>query len=435
MGTSKVGTQPAWMVKRVIALVDCNAFYCSCERATQPALKSKPIVVLSNNDGCIIARSAEAKALGIPMGAPYFKVKDELRKLGVVVRSSNYPLYADLSNRVMTVLADMVPAIEVYSIDEAWADFSGLQGDPAVLGRQIRQRLLQWVGMPVGVGISTTKTLAKLANWAAKKWPATGGVVDLTCPARQEKLLRIAPVEEVWGIGSRLALKLSTMNITTAWELANYDAATLRKTFGVTVERTARELRGVSCLGFSDGPPPKQAICSSKMFGDKLKDLGPIREAMASYVTRAAEKLRSQQSFCGALQVSLQTQLHSPHLPRYANAMTVALPFPTDDTRDLLSPALKALERIYRPGYAYSKCAILLMDLSQRGEVTPDLFAPPPRPGSDRLMKVIDTINQREGRGTVRLGLIPAAPDWAMRRDMKSQCFTTRWDELLTIRG
>jgi len=166
--------------------------------------------------------------------------------------------------------------------------------------------------MPVGVGISATKTLAKLANWAAKKWPATGGVVDLTCPVRQEKPFRIAPVEEVWGIGRCLAVKLSTMNITTAWELAHFDAATLRKTFGVTVERTARELRGVSCIGFSDGPPPKQAICSSKMFGDKLKDLAPIREAMASYVTRAAEKLRSQQSLCGAMQVTLQTQLHSP---------------------------------------------------------------------------------------------------------------------------
>jgi len=289
--------------------------------------------------------------------------------------------------------------------------------------------------MPVGVGISTTKTLAKLANWAAKKWPATGGVVDLTSTERQSKLLRIAPVDEVWGIGSRTAVKLKVMGIKTAWDLAYYDAATLRKLFGVTVERTARELRGVACIGFKEGPPPKQAICSSKMFGTRLENLEPIKQAMATYVSRAAEKLRAQQSLCGALQVSLQTQLHNPKLPRYANSAAVPLATPTDDTRDLLNPALTALESIYRPGYEYAKCSVLLLDLSQRGETTGDLFLPPVRPGSDKLMQTIDRINQREGRGTVRLGLVPLAPDWGMRRDMKSQCYTTRWDELLVLRG
>ncbi|WP_312478587.1 Y-family DNA polymerase [Stutzerimonas nitrititolerans] len=423
------------MVNRVYALIDCNSFYCSCERITQPELKRKPVVVLSNNDGCVIARTSEVKALGIPMGAPYHKVRKILRQHGVVVRSSNYTLYADISNRVMTVLADMVPTIEVYSIDEAWADLTGLDADLTAYGLHIRARLLQWVGMPVGVGISTTKTLAKLANWAAKKWPATGGVVDLTSTERQSKLLRIAPVDEVWGIGSRTAVKLKVMGIRTAWDLAYYDAATLRKLFGVTVERTARELRGVACIGFKEGPPPKQAICSSKMFGKKLEKLEPIREAMATYVSRAAEKLRAQQSLCGALQVSIQTQLHNPKLPRYANAITVSLQAPTDDTRDLVAQALPALESIYRPGFAYAKCAVLLLDLSQRGEVTSDLFAPAPRTGSERLMSVMDAINRREGRGAVRLGSVPIAPDWGMRRDMKSQCYTTRWDELLVLRG
>lgn len=418
----------------VYALIDCNAFYCSCERICQPALKQVPVVVLSNNDGCIIARTSEAKALGIPMGAPYFQVRDQLAAAGVAVRSSNYTLYADISNRVMRTIAELVPAIEVYSVDECWADLTGIAG-LTELGVQIRARLLRDVGMPVGVGISTTKTLAKLANWAAKKWPATGGVVDLTSPARQEKLLRIAPVDEVWGIGRRLAPQLLTLGIKTAWDLAQYDIATLRKTFGVTLERTARELRGVNCLQMNEGPPPKQAICSSKMFGHKLRDLAPIREALATYVTRAAEKLRSQQSLCGAIQVGLQTQVQNPHQPRYANALSVALYSPTDDTRDILAPALRALDVIYRPGFAYSKCSILLTDLSRRGEVTADLFAPAPRPGSERLMATVDAINKREGRGTVRLGRVPIAPDWGMRREMKSQCYTTRWDEVIGVTG
>ncbi len=417
----------------VFALIDCNSFYCSCERICQPELKRKPVVVLSNNDGCVIARTSEVKQLGIAMGAPYFQVRDQLAAAGVVVRSSNYTLYADVSNRVMTVLASMLPGIEVYSIDEAWGDMTGVQEDLTEYGKRIRARLLQWVGMPVGVGISTTKTLAKLANWAAKKWPATGGVVDLTDPARQERLLRIADVGEVWGVGRRLAARLRPLGVETAWDLAQYDIGTLRKAFGVPLERTARELRGISCIGFNEGPPPKKAICSSKMFGHKLRDLAPIQEAMASYVTRAAEKLRQQQSLCGALQVSLQTQYHNPELPRYANSITCPLATPTADTRDLLAVALHGLRQIYRPGYAYSKCAVLLIDLSQRGETTPDLFAPAPRRGAERLMSMVDEINKREGRGTVRLGRVPAEPEWGMRRDMKSRCYTTNWDELITV--
>ncbi len=419
----------------VFALIDCNSFYCSCERIFQPQLKTQPVVVLSNNDGCIIARTAEVKRMGIPMGAPYFKYRDQIEALGIQVRSSNYTLYADISNRVMTIISSMVPAVEIYSIDEAWADLTGIQENLAMFGTAIRSRLLQWVGMPTGVGISTTKTLAKLANWSAKKWPQTGGVVDLTSVERQEKLMRLAPVDEVWGVGRRLAAKLQLMGITTAWDLARFDLGTLRSTFGVTLERTARELQGVSCFDMNDAPPAKQAICSSKMFGHKLHQLAPIREALATYVTRAAEKLRAQESLCGCLQVAIQTQVHNPHQPRYANAITIPLAFPTDDTRDLLAAALRGLGAIYQHGYAYSKCSVLLMDLSQRGEVTPDLFAPTPRRGAERLMAVMDAINQREGRGTVRLGTVPVAPDWGMRRDMKSQCYTTRWDELLVVRG
>lgn len=298
----------------------------------------------------------------------------------------------------------------------------------------MRARLLRDIGMSVGVGISTTKTLAKLANRASKKWSATGGVVDLTAPARQAKLLRIAPVDEVWGIGRHLAPQLQALGINTAW-VAYCDVASLRKQFGGTLERTARELRGVSCLDFNDGPPPKQAISSSKMFGEKLEDLAPIREALATYVTRACEKLRSQQSLCGAIQVGIKTQIHNPALPCYASAQTVALPVPTDDTRDILAPALRAPDAIYRQGFAYSKCSILLMDLSQRGEVTADLFAPAARAGSDRVMAALDAINRREGAGTLRLGRVPVDPWWSMKREMKSRCYATKWDEVIGVRG
>lgn len=419
---------------RVFALIDCNSFYCSCERICQPELKRKPVVVLSNNDGCVIARSAEAKELGIGMGAPYYQVREQMRRQGVVARSSNYTLYADISNRVMRVMAEMLPGIEVYSIDEAWGDMTGV-ADPAELGRGIRNRLAHEIGMPVGVGISTTKTLAKLANWAAKKWKATGGVLDLTDPIRQEKLLRLAPVSEVWGVGHRSAAKLAALNISTAWELAQFDIGTLRKSFGVTMERTARELRGVSCIGFNKGPPPKEAICSSKMFGVRQTELPPIREALAAYVARAAEKLRGQNSLCSTIQVGLQTQLADRNGPRYADAVTLSLPSPTDDTREILAVAQRGLGQIYRPGYPFSKCSILLMNLSQRGELTPDLFAPKPRCGAERLMAVIDQINCREGRDTVRIGRVPAEPVWAMRREMLSQRYTTRWDEIIGVRG
>lgn len=420
--------------QRLFALIDCNSFYCSCERICQPALKRVPVVVLSNNDGCVIARTTEAKELGIPMGAAYYQVREQMRRQGIVARSSNYTLYADISNRVMRVMAEMLPGIEVYSIDEAWGDMTGV-ADPEALGRNIRERLAREIGMPVGVGISTTKTLAKLANWASKKWKGTGGVLDLTDPVRQEKLLCLAPVSEVWGVGHRSAAKLAALNISTAWNLAQFDIGTLRKIFGVTMERTARELRGISCIGFNEGPSPKQAICSSKMFGTRQTELPPIREALAAYVSRAAEKLRGQGSLCSTIQVGLQTQLADLEGPRYANALTLALQTPTDDTREILMLAQRGLGQIYRLGYRYSKCSILLMDLSQRGEVTPDLFAPAPRRGADRLMAVMDEINKREGRGMVRLGRIPATPAWGMRREMLSPCYTTRWPEVIGVRG
>lgn len=417
----------------MFALIDCNAFYCSCERVYRPELEGVPVVVLSNNDGCVIARTREAKRLGIPMGAPYFQWRDRLQEWGVVCFSSNYELYGQMSARVMTTLEGLYPRIEVYSIDEAFADLTGLPGDMVALGHQARERVLRWTGIPVGVGIGPTKTLAKLANWAAKTWGRSGGVIDLRDSARRDKLLRITEVGEVWGVGRRLTARLEPLGIRTAWDLAQYDPASLRRQFSVVLEKTARELGGVACLALEEATPPRQVICSSKMFGSRLREIAPMREALVAYVTKAAEKLRAQQSLAGELQVAIRTGMHNPEQPRYANAIDCPLPYPTDDTRVLAAAAVRGLEAIFRPGYAYSKAEVLLQDLRQRGEFTADLFAQAPRPGADRLMDVVDRINAREGRGAVRLGRIPASPVWAMKREMMSKRYTSRWDELMIV--
>ncbi len=270
----------------MFALIDCNSFYASCERVYRPWLDGVPVVVLSNNDGCVIARTREAKRLGIPMGAPYFQWRNQMREWGVVCFSSNYELYGQMSTRVMTILEGMFPLVEVYSIDEAFADLTGLPGDMVELGREARARVLRWTGIPVGVGIGPTKTLAKLANWAAKTWRKSEGVIDLRDPQRRDRLLQITDVSEVWGVGRRLTARLQPLGIKTAWDLAQYDPTSLRQQFSVVLEKTARELRGISCLHLAEAEPPRQMICSSKMFGARVRELPLIREAVAAYVSK-----------------------------------------------------------------------------------------------------------------------------------------------------
>lgn len=418
----------------VFALIDCNSFYCSCERVWRPDLMRTPIVVLSNNDGCVISRTTEAKALGIKMGAPYFLIKNDLRRLGVVAFSSNYALYGDMSQRVMSVIESLVPAVEVYSIDEAFADLTGIPGSLEPLGRKIRAQVLQRTGIPVGVGIATSKTLAKLANHAAKRWmKQAGGVVDLRDPARRDKLLRAMPVEEVWGIGRQMTAHLQAMGIRTAWDLAQSDAATLRRQFSVVIEKTVRELRGVACLQLDEPEVPKREICCSRMFGHRVHDLHRLREAVASYTARAAEKLRAQRSLCRRIRVGIRTGLFNPHEPQYADGTLCELPYPTDDVRELTRAALEGLEGIYREGYAYSKAEVLLLDLCLRSEFTDDLFIAIQPATGERLMRALDLINSRWGRGTLRLARVPANPDWGMRREMMSQSYTTRLDQLWQV--
>lgn len=421
------------MHEPTIVLIDCNSFYASCERVFRPDLRRTPIVVLSNNDGCVIARSADAKPY-VKMGAPWFEIKNDVRRLGIVAFSSNYALYGDISERVMTVIESMVPALEVYSIDEAFADLTGMQGSMEAFGREIRAQVLQCTGIPTGVGIANTKTLAKLANHAAKKWQRqTGGVVDIRDPERRDKVLKVVLVEDVWGVGRRMTAHLQGMNIKTAWDLSQADPWTLRKQFSVVIEKTARELRGTPCLELEEVAPPKQEICCSRAFGKRLREIEPIRQAVATYAARACEKLRAQHSLTKRVRVSIRTGMFNPDEAKYAKGLICELPYPTDDTRLITRAAVAGLDHLFRAGFAYAKAEILLLDLRQRGDFTDDMFAEAQPVVAEKVMGVLDEINAKWGRGTLRPGRVPIAPDWGMKREMMSPSYTTRWDQLWTV--
>jgi len=416
----------------VFALIDCNSFYASCERVFRPDLAKVPIVVLSNNDGCVIARSYDAKPF-IKMGEPYFQIKHKLKQHGIVPFSSNYALYGDMSERVMTLIESMVPAVEIYSIDEAFADLSGIPELDA-LGRQIRERVLRCTGITVGVGIASTKTLAKLANHTAKRLQAqTGGVVNITDPVKRDWVLRNTDVCEVWGVGRKMKLHLDAMGIKSAMDLAKADPWTLRKKFSVVIEKTARELAGTSCLELDDPDVPKQEICCSRMFGMRLTELSPIREAVATYMLRASEKLRAQKSLCKKVRVCIRTGMFNPQEAKYANGVVVDMPYPTDDVRLLTKAAVDALDKIFRPGFKYSKAEVMLLNLCQPGEYTDNLFAISQPTEATQVMAVLDQINERWGRGTLRSASVPTNPLWGMRREMMSQSYTTRLDQLWSV--
>ncbi|KAA8561427.1 Protein UmuC [Pseudomonas extremaustralis] len=414
------------------ALIDCNSFYASCERVFRPDLAKVPIVVLSNNDGCVIARSYDAKPF-IKMGEPYFQIKHKLKQHGIVPFSSNYALYGDMSERVMSLIEAMVPAVEVYSIDEAFADLTGIGGLDA-LGRQIRAQVLRCTGIPVGVGIAHTKTLAKLANHTAKRLQSqTGGVVNITDPVKRDWVLRNTDVAEVWGVGRKMKLHLDAMGIKSAMDLAKADPWTLRKKFSIVIEKTARELGGTPCLELDEPDPPKQEICCSRMFGKRLTELSPIKEAVATYMMRASEKLRAQNSLCKKVRVCIRTGMFNPEEAKYANGVVVDLPYPTNDVRLLTKAAVDALDRVFRLGFAYSKAEVMLLSLCQTGEYTDDLFGASQPTGATNVMAVLDEINERWGRGTMRSASVPYSPDWGMRREMMSQSYTTKLDQLWLV--
>jgi len=420
----------------MFALVDVNSFYASCEMVFRPDLRGRPVVVLSNNDGCVIARNHEAKLLEIPMGAPYFKMKSQFERHQVAVFSSNYALYGDMSQRVMTLLEELSPAVYQYSIDEAFVNLSGIHRTEELeaFGRHVRSTLLQCTGLTVGVGIGPTKTLATLANYAAKRWPKFEGVVDLSLQARQRKLLAKVAVGEIWGVGRRMAKKLNDMGITTALELAEMPASLIRKNFSVVMERTVRELRGESCLEPEEYMPTKQQIISSRSFSQKVSEYGPMREAICSHAVRAAERLRAQQQYCRYVSVFLKTSPFAGNDVYYGNDAGTEIHIPTQDSRDIVAAAVKCLETIWREGHRYQKCGVMLGDFFSRGVAQLGLFDDyRPRANSEQLMEVLDFVNRRE-KGRLWFAGQGITRSWEMKRHRLSPAYTTRFSDLLRVK-
>lgn len=415
----------------VFALVDCNNFYASCERVFQPSLQDRPVVVLSNNDGCVIARSQEAKALGIPMGAPYFKYQSVLERHGVAVFSSNYPLYGDLSRRVMQVLGRFTPRLEIYSIDECFLDLAGLPNDLTDYGEEIVVTVRRWTGIPVSIGFGPTKALAKLANRLAKQngLPVLDGR-DLA----SDPILAEVPVEDIWGIAGRWGQRLRALGIEHAQALAAADPKRLRRHFGVVMERIVWELRGISCLPLETVVPPRKQILTSRSFGRKLTRFAELRSAVTAFVARAGEKLRDQKSCAQALTVFVQTSPFETRQAYYSNAQTRAFARPTQDTAALIAAAVHGLKQIHRPGLAYQKAGVLLLDLTPAHASQAVLFPS----GDDRrppLMSVLDRINRQFGRQTLQFGSELLSDRWRMRQQMKSPSYTTRWVALPVVRA
>lgn len=419
---------------RHIALIDVNNFYVSCERVFNPKLIGKPVVVLSNNDGCAVARSNEVKALGVPMGVPWFKMKDLARQHGIIALSSNYALYADMSNRVMSILRQFSPDQEVYSIDESFLDLTGFaKRDLIQYGQQMRQCILQWTGLPVCVGIGATKTLAKLANHCAKKRPVFNGVCNFNVMGHEELDVLLSDIEvgEIWGVGRRLAPRLQALGYHSVLDLKRASPEALRQQFSVVMEKTIRELNGTVCIELEEVMPVKKQILSSRSFGQPVRDYNSLAESITLYMSRAAEKLRRQQSFAGSMHVYIRTSPFKPDDPFYSNGMTIPLPTPTDDSRQLVNIALWILKQIYKPNYNYAKAGVMLSELVPAQGLQTDLFSQIQiTPKATQLMHTIDSINRRLGKESIKLASEGFRRPWKMRQENKSPAYTTRWSDL-----
>lgn len=426
------------MTEQVLALVDCNNFYASCERVFNPKLDRQPVVVLSNNDGCIIARSNEAKALGFAMGDPYHLNRDKIRQHNVKVFSSNYALYGDMSRRVMSTLAALAQDVEIYSIDEAFLSLDGFQhrglSDYAAT---IRTNVKRSTGIPVSIGIGPTKTLAKIANRLAKKLPGADGVFNLLAPDADNMLgqVDVGDVGDVWGVGRQWAAWLKGQGINTALDLKHADPKTIRARMTVVGERIISELNGESCLDLELVAPPQKGITVSRSFGRQLTDQEAIRQALLQFVGRAGEKLRRQNLQAKRLTVFLMTSPFAEDRPFYSNSMTRKLLFPTDYTPDLIDSAAAILEKIYRQGHAYQKCGVMLTDLVPAAGTRHDFFDERDRQRQAYLMRAVDAINSRHGACTIHFGdLGGTRPQWAMRAGFRSPRYTTRWEEIPLVR-
>lgn len=432
------------------ALVDGNNFYVSCERVFRPSLNDRPVVVLSNNDGCAIARSNEAKALGIKMGAPWFQIRHLEEEAGLVALSANFALYGDMSDRMMSLAAGLGHRQEVYSIDESFVDLRGIRGDMTERSRKVRQRILQWVGIPCGIGIGQTKTLAKLANFIAKTAERKPGsypeqhaqVCNLGSLPQPElhALLAATEVGEVWGVGRKIGTQLQDAGIHTVLDLQRLDPAMVKRRWSVVLERTVRELQGTPCIEFEHEPAAKKEIACTRSFGQTVTQLNDLQEAITEFAGRAAEKLRRQNSHAGQVLSFIRTSPFRLQDKQYSRSVVVPLRRPSADSQAIVQAALTGLQAIYRPGYRYAKAGVMLMDLSPADRCQQELPLDGEENMADRtnLMQVLDGVNRRYGRGTVQwasAGLEGNGRTWSMRQERRTPGYTTEWDGLAVVRA
>ena len=419
----------------MFALVDCNSFYASCERVFRPDLQKKPVVVLSNNDGCVVALSKEAKSMGIKMCDPWFKIKDDYKELGGIAFSSNYELYADISSRIMDILERLAPRIEIYSIDEAFLDLSGISNcvDLDAFGNECLLTIKKWTGMPVRVGIGPTKTLAKVASYGAKKYLKTKGVVDLSSKERQKKLMQLMPVGEVWGVGRKLNQHLNKMGIKTAYELSELDLNFARKKFNIVLAKTIRELKGEICIDLEEQPSTKKQIVVSRTFNRRVTDLKLLHEAVSDYAARAAIKLRRENQTCKLLSVFIRTNPFRKQDTQHREIFSLPFITPTNDSRDLIRAAREGMSKIFKKDFQYNKAGIMLSDFYDEGVCQLDLFHSESRKIKDKnLMILIDKVNKTH-LGPITFLAQGIKKEWSMKREMQSPRYTTNWSDLLKV--
>ncbi|MGF6527643.1 Y-family DNA polymerase [Variovorax sp. PvP013] len=430
------------------ALVDGNNFYVSCERVFRPSLEGRPVIVLSNNDGCAIARSNEAKALGITMGEPWFQIQKKYPDAGLVALSANFCLYGDMSNRMMSIAAGLGPEQEIYSIDESFIGLAGMRGDLGKRSHAVRERILQWIGVPVGIGIGPTKTLAKLANHIAKSADRKPGsyptelarVCNLAAlPASDlDAVLEATDLGEIWGIGRRIAEQLREAGLKTALDVSRMDPVVARRRWSVTLERTVREMQGQACIAFEDSPASKKQIACTRSFGTAITELADLVESVTEFASRACEKLRKQGGYAGQVLVFINTSPFRREDPQYARSITVPLRRPTSDSGLIASSAVRGLRAIYRPGYRFAKAGVMLLDLHDASTEQGELDLDDASEDRSKLMDAMDAINGRYGRGALTLasaGTAREARSWVMKQDLKTPDYTTRWTDLPCARA
>ena len=419
----------------MFALVDCNSFYASCERVFRPDLRTKPVVVLSNNDGCVVALTKEAKNLGVKMCDPWFKIEREFKQKGGIAFSSNYELYGDISSRIMSILEELAPKVEVYSIDEAFLDLTGISHcmNLEEFGRTCQKQIMQYTGMPVRVGIGPTKTLAKAASYGAKRYPTTQGVLDITDLYRREKLMTLMPVNEIWGVGHRLNKRLISQKVLTTFDLINMNIEQVRKQFSIMLVNTIRELKGESCIPLDSAPSPKKQIVVSRTFSTRVTELDYLEEAVSDYAARAAEKLRKEGKTCQLLSVFIRTNPFRKQDIQHREIRSFSMLYPTNDTRDLIKHAKLLLKDLYKEGFNYNKAGIMLNNFFDETTYQLDLFKKKDRNSKDfEMMALLDQVN-KSSLGQISFLAQGIKKEWSMKRQLQSPRYTTSLKDVLVV--